>query len=243
MLTQLQEDIRVGVPSRVQFDPSTPLQRLDLEHTQKGSAALRRTTYLLNQHSQSIDDWVDNGDSNGKYYQYKQRHTFNELHRIQKSLIHTTTTRALELHAIHTRIRGHKASRKFIGYLNQRWKSINKDIKEFNDLIKNVPEHLRPNPLNRKDIKEKGLTLDSFWDINRIQINEDWALSSQVREGMEASLRINRAKEEVKRIQLEVDRVVDWLEMQAEVYSFADDWMTDWIRLKNAASVQYNSKL
>ena len=56
----------MGVPSSVEFDPTIPLQRLDLEHTQKGSAALWRTTYPLSQHSQTIDDWVDNGDTNSK---------------------------------------------------------------------------------------------------------------------------------------------------------------------------------
>lgn len=232
LLDQLKEDIRLGVPSRVQLDSCTSITRLDLEHTHKGSAALRRTTYLLKEHSQSIDDWVDNGNFTSKYFQYKQTHTFNELHRIQRSLIRTTTARALELHAIHTRVRGHKASRRFIGCLNQRWKVINKDIKEFNDLIKNIPEHLRPSPLTPKEIKEKGVTLDSFWDIDRVQINEDWAISSEVREGIEASLRVNRAQEEIKRIQLEVDRVVAWLETQAEVLSVTDEWMTPWIRLK-----------
>ena len=183
---------------------------------------VRQHTYFRNI-VRTLIDWVDKEDPNGKYCQYKQRYMFNELHRIQSSLMHTITTRALELHAIHARIRGHKASRKFIGYLNQCWKTINKDINEFNSLIKHIPENLRPNPLNMKDIKEKGVLLDTFWDINRVQINEDWALSSQVREGMETHLRVNRAQEEVKRIQLEVDRLIDWLATQVEEHNIVDE--------------------
>ena len=133
------------------------------------------------------------------------------------------------MHGLRNFVRGHQESKRFINSLNARWRSIYKDIDEYNELIQKLPTEERPRPLDPKSVKEHGLLLDSFWDINRLEIQHEWARSEIVRTAMDNLLKVRRAKEEQAIITLEVQRVLQWLEVEIHAYNYAQDWIRPWI--------------
>ncbi|KAF8436425.1 hypothetical protein BGX38DRAFT_1274463 [Terfezia claveryi] len=192
ILRDLEEDRRAGIPTRRKLPPpNQKLDRRDLKQVSKGHAAVHRTTQLLTQQHQTIDDWVDRQAPDSKYKIYENRKIMQKLHNIQQGLIQNTTTRKKELEAIRSRV-GHKNSKKFMTCLNQRWKAVNIGIAEFNELIEKLAIEQCSKELDIRKIKKKGLTLDTFWDVNCVRITDDWNimtgfLKAQARYGLEIS--------------------------------------------------------
>ena len=230
ILRDLEEDRRAGVPTRRKLPPpAQKLDRRDLEQISKGHAAVRKTTQLLVQHHQTIDDWADRESPNGKYKVYESRRIMRELHHVQRGLIQNTTSRKKELEVIRSRI-GHKNSKKFMACLNQRWKAVNLGVTEFNELIAKLPVEQRPKELDIRKIKKEGLTLDSFWDVNCVRITDDWACQEAVCEGIAALCRQRRAQEEISCICIETVRILDWIhqETQGATHPDANGWLRPW---------------
>ena len=230
---QMQKDKDAGVPTQIQWPSVANLKRCHLELTQQGQAALHKTTTVLNQNNQSYSDWEDKTNAQSNYKVYHERYVYRDLHRVQKALILNCTSRDMELKSLHNLAHRNKESRRFLTSLNLRWKTILKDINEYNNLIIKIPEEQWLRPLLPKEVKDNGLKLDAFWDINRIRINTDWATSERTRNAIDALLKVKRATEEISTIQLEISRVIYWVEDEAIAYKYFQSseytWMEPWI--------------
>lgn len=231
LLQKMQADVSMGVPTATEAtNPQRQFVRADLATTIPGQAALWRTTTLLAKAGQSYEEWQDKETPGLKYLIYGERFILRDIHRIQKSLISNCTTRDLEQAKLHHLVRGHKESKRFVYNLNHRFKAIAKDIAEYNEAIKQLPVQFRPRELVTKTVRDKGLTLDLFWDINRCKINEEWATNASIRPAMDSILRLKRSQEEITLITLEVERVISWLEAELTGYDSTLAWMSPWIR-------------
>lgn len=80
-----------------------------------------------------------------------------------------------------------------------------------------VPEIGRPRELSAAAVKEHGIEFDAFWDIERVALTDDWATNTAVREGIEALLKRDRSNEEIQRIQLEMVRLLSWVDQALAV--------------------------
>ncbi|RPB24895.1 hypothetical protein L211DRAFT_848703 [Terfezia boudieri ATCC MYA-4762] len=180
--------------------------QMDLAIFAKGQAALRRTTQLLTENEQAYEEWEDKADP-----------------QVQKALIANCTLRRMELHGLRHFVHRHQKSRKFVNSLNARWKTISKDIAVYNKLLKKLPAKECPRRLDPKAIKEYGLLLDSFWDMNRLQIQHEWARNVVVRVAMGNLLKLRQAKEERAITTLEVQRVLQWLEAEIHAYDYGQE--------------------
>lgn len=134
-------------------------------------------------------------------------------------MIEIVTTRNLELETLDRRIRGHKQSTKFKKALNQRWSALNDVVKGYNKEIDTLaglePGADLPRKLDVESLKTMGISNDEIWDIDRLLTREDWAVFPEVRNGIDAMFRVDRAQEEMVRLQLEVERMLHWLERQS----------------------------
>jgi hypothetical protein len=107
---------------------------------------------------------------------------------------------------------GHRRSGRIVAGVKKRTKAIMPLIAKYNQLITEIPRDasLPPlNPLTINQLKQKTL-LDDFWELERRQCHERWAIDPSTRSGIKAWYEYERAKEEISILKLEVERFVEW---------------------------------
>jgi len=186
---------------------------------QLGLRTVTKTTSLLQSHGQARSDWAKNQPL---YNSYLKKHRFLTLRRLQAEIIETVTARNLELETLDRRLRGHKQAVKFKQALNKRWSALNNVVKAFNKEVDSLtrmgfPQTELPRRLTVEGLKTTGILYDEMWDLDRLSVKEDWAVFAEVRNGIDAMFRTDRAKEEKGQLQVEAARMLNWLESQVTV--------------------------
>ena len=152
-----------------------------------------------------------------------KQHGFFTLRRLQVEIIEVVTARNLELETLDRRLRGHKQAVKFKQALNKRWSALNNVVKAFNKQIDSLarmgfPQVELPRKLMVEGLKTTGILYDEMWDLDRLSVKEDWAVFAEVQNGIDAMFRNERAEEEKEQLQLEVSRILHWLESQVTIF-------------------------
>lgn len=117
----------------------------------------------------------------------------------------------MELHNIRTRVRGYKNAKRFCQQLTKRWSKLDSAVKEYNKAILKLRGDERPPLITAQELKEQGASSGLLWYRERSSIKQDWAIFPQVNAGIEASLRKQRAEEELRRTPLEAKRLIEWI--------------------------------
>ena len=117
----------------------------------------------------------------------------------------------MELHNIRTQVRGYKNVQRFCQQLTKQWSQLDSAVKAYNRAILKLRRDERPPSITTQELKEKGVSTELLWYLERSSIKQDWAIFPQVNTGIEASLRGLRAKEELKRTPLEAMRIIEWI--------------------------------
>jgi hypothetical protein len=56
-----------------------------------------------------------------------------------------------------------------------------------------------------------GLSNEEIWDMDRMQLRADWAISEYIREGIDSHFRLMRVEEERAQLLLHYGRIRSWL--------------------------------
>ena len=145
------------------------------------------------------------------YAKYEQIFHLQELTQLREKLVHIVISRNMELHNIRTRVRGYKNAKRFCQQLTKRWSKLDSAVKEYNKAILKLRGDELPPLITAQELKEHGVSSDLLWYRERSSIKQDWAIFPQVNSGIEASLRKQRAEEELQRTPLEAKRLIEWI--------------------------------
>jgi len=180
--------------------------------TARGCRLVTKTNELLDKHRQSRrPDWEVGGTM---YTKYEQMFRLQELTRLREKLVHIVISRNMELHNIRTRVRGYRNSQRFCQQLTKRWSQLDSAVKAYNKAILKLRGDERPPSITTQELKEKGVSTELLWYLERSSIKQDWAIFPHVNTGIEARLRKLRAEEELKRTPLEAKRIIEWITSQ-----------------------------
>lgn len=192
-----------------------PISFAELSQHWNGSKVVKKTNDLMAQCGDTREDWREGGEYHTKY---KNSYHLRTLHGLQTEIIRIVTTRAAEISTITRRIRGNKQSTRFKAQINSRWKALDTTVSDYNREILKLTSRDNfepPRKLSVEELKKNGISNDEVWDLDRMFTRSDWAALIDVREGILAMYRIQRAQEEIERLGLHAQRMGAWLLRQS----------------------------
>jgi hypothetical protein len=171
-----------------------------------------RLKELFKASGQTKDLWITHDGSHTEHFEkckaeYHLREARITKFRIWKLLM----TRTIELNTLHSSSAlGTTKSGQLLGSVKRGRRKIDAEIKKYNSLLEKLPPSHPPlAPLDKKAVNEMLLT-DGFWELERFQSTEKWAVNPEVRNAINKRQLRDRAIEEVRILAAELHRLVEY---------------------------------
>ncbi|KAK6532604.1 hypothetical protein TWF281_006786 [Arthrobotrys megalospora] len=187
---------------------------------------------LLSMHNYTYKDW-DPANPKSHYARFAMQELVFSLETILKSLLGAVFSHSVNLRILRTKISGQKEAGTVQESISKNTANIAAFIKEFNALAKTLPpKHRVQLPSNFAAIQTgvasspnlSSATEQTLWKFQILRdrvldeppsVGLNWSISQILLEAVDCYIRKCRAEEEIRLIQLEVGRLIQWLKTRS----------------------------